>query len=94
VKLWDPKDGSLIDPDTLWELRGYRPEQSVEIQTLVGDPTDNVPGVVGVGVKTAAKLIERYGTADAVLAHADEQTPKLRERLLEAADVLPVTGSS
>lgn len=91
VKLWDPKDGSLIDPDTLWELRGYRPEQSVEIQTLVGDPTDNVPGVVGVGVKTAAKLIERYGTADEVLAHADEQTPKLRERLLEAAELLSVT---
>ena len=91
VKLWDPKDGSLIDPDSLWEQRGYRPEQSVEIQTLVGDPTDNVPGVVGVGVKTAAKLIERYGSAGAVLAHADEQTPKLRERLLAAADVLPVT---
>lgn len=91
VKLWDPKDGALIDPDTLWELRGYRPEQSVEIQTLVGDPTDNVPGVSGVGVKTAAKLIERYGSAEAVLAHAHEQTPKLRERLLAAADVLPIT---
>ncbi len=91
VKLWDPKDGTLIDPNTLWELRGYRPEQSVEIQTLVGDPTDNVPGVVGVGVKTATKLIERYGSADAVLEHADEQTPKLRERLLEARDVLPIT---
>jgi DNA polymerase I len=91
VKLWDPKDGSLIDPETLWELRGYRPEQSVEIQTLVGDPTDNVPGVNGVGVKTAAKLIERYGTAEAVVANAADQTPKLRERLLAAADVLPVT---
>ena len=91
VKLWDPKDGSLIDPDTLWELRGYRPEQSVEIQTLVGDPTDNVPGVPGVGVKTAAKLIERYGTAEAVLAHAEEQTPKLRERLLAAAESLALT---
>ncbi len=91
VKLWDPKDGSLIDPDTLWEQRGYRPEQSVEIQTLVGDPTDNVPGVPGVGVKTAVKLIERYGTAEAVVAHAHEQTPKLRERLLAAAGGLHVT---
>ncbi len=91
VKLWDPKDGTLIDPETLWELRGYRPEQSVEIQTLVGDPTDNVPGVPGVGVKTATKLIERYGTADAVVAHAAEQTPKLRERLLAAAEAMPLT---
>jgi DNA polymerase I len=91
VKLWDPSTGELIDAERLFETRGYRPEQAVEIQTLVGDPTDNVPGVHGVGPKTAAKLIERYGTADAVLAHADEQTPKLRERLLEARDLLPVT---
>ena len=91
VKLWDPSTGELIGPERLWETRGYRPEQAVEIQTLVGDPTDNVPGVHGVGPKTAVKLIDRYGTADAVLAHADEQTPKLRERLLEARDVLPIT---
>ena len=91
VKLWDPSTGELLGPERLWETRGYRPEQAVEIQTLVGDATDNVPGVHGVGPKTAVKLIERYGTADAVLEHADEQTPKLRERLLEARDVLPVT---
>jgi DNA polymerase I len=91
VKLWDPKDGTLIDQETLFEARGYRPEQSVEIQTLVGDPTDNVPGVPGVGVKTAAKLIERYGTAEAVVAHAAEQTPKLRERLLAAAESMALT---
>jgi DNA polymerase I len=91
VKLWDPSTGELIGPERLWETRGYRPEQAVEIQTLVGDATDNVPGVHGVGPKTAVKLIERYGTADAVLAHADEQTPKLRERLLEARDLLPIT---
>lgn len=91
VKLWDPSDGSLLDPNTLWETRGYRPEQAVEIQTLTGDPTDNVPGVQGVGPKTAAKLIERYGTADAVIENADEQTPKLRERLLAARELLPIT---
>jgi len=91
VRLWDPTDGSLVGPDELWEQRGYRPEQAVEIQTLVGDPTDNVPGIQGVGVKTAAKLIEKYGTADAVIAHADEQTPKLRERLLSGAPGLALT---
>lgn len=91
VRLWDPSTGALMGPDELWEQKGYRPEQAVEIQTLVGDPTDNVPGIVGVGVKTAAKLIERYGTADAVIAHADEQTPKLRENLLAGADGLALT---
>ena len=91
VVLWDPTDGSIVGPDELWEKKGYRPEQAVEIQTLVGDPTDNVPGIHGVGVKTAAKLIEKYGTADAVIAHADEQTPKLRENLLAGAAGLPLT---
>ena len=91
VRLWDPTTGSLMGPDELWEQKGYRPEQAVEIQTLVGDPTDNVPGIAGVGVKTAAKLIERYGTADAVVAHAEEQTPRLRENLLAGAAGLALT---
>ena len=50
-----------------------------------------MPGIRGVGVKTAAKLIEKYGTAEAVIAHADEQTPKLRENLLAGADGLALT---
>ena len=91
VQLWDPSSGALLGPAELLALKGYRPEQAVEIQTLVGDPTDNIPGVHGVGVKTAAKLIERYGTAENVLAHADEQTPKLRENLLAGAETLPLT---
>jgi len=91
VHLWDPSSGVLLGPDELWEEKGYRPEQAVEIQTLVGDPTDNVPGIHGVGVKTAVKLIERYGSAEAVIAHADEQTPKLRENLLAGAAGLALT---
>ena len=49
------------------------------MQTLMGDAIDNVPGIPGVGEKTAAKLIKKYGTADAVLKHLDELTPKMRE---------------
>ncbi len=91
VGLYDPKeDETLFGPD-LKEAKGYTPEQAVEVQTLVGDPTDNIPGVAGIGVKTAAKLIEQYGSAEAVLEHADEQTPKRRENLLAAAEILPVT---
>ena len=91
VALYDPKDGSLLRGPDLLEAKGYTPEQAVEVQTLVGDPTDNIPGVPGIGVKTAAKLIREYGTADAVLEHADEQTPKRRENLLASAELLPVT---
>ena len=91
VRLWDPSNGSLLGPDELWEQKGYRPEQAVEIQTLVGDPTDNVPGIAGVGVKTAARLIETYGTAENAVAHADDLTPKLRANLLAGAEGLPLT---
>ena len=91
VALYDPKDGSLLRGPDLLEAKGYTPEQAVEVQTLVGDPTDNIPGVPGIGVKTAAKLIREYGSAEAVLEHADEQTPKRRENLLASAELLPVT---
>jgi DNA polymerase-1 len=91
VGLYDPKDGELLFGPDLEEKKGYTAEQAVEVQTLVGDPTDNIPGVPGIGVKTAAKLIRQYGSADAVIAHAGEQSPKRRENLLEAADRIDVT---
>ncbi len=91
VKLWDPSKGDLLDDVVLRAEKGYGPEQAVEIQTLVGDPVDNVPGAKGVGVKTAVKLISEYGTADAVVANADRLTPKLRENLLEHAAQLELT---
>ena len=91
VTLFDPVKDERIDPDRLEQLKGYRPEQAVEIQTLTGDSTDNVPGIPGVGPKTAAKLIGRYGSADEVVAHADELTPKLRQNVLENAERIPLT---
>ncbi|MDR9391706.1 MAG: DNA polymerase I [Trueperaceae bacterium] len=91
VGLYDPKDGTLLFGPDLLEAKGYTPEQAVEVQTLVGDATDNIPGVPGIGTKTAAKLVAQYGSADAVLAHAEEQTPKRRENLLASAELLPVT---
>jgi len=88
VTMFDPQDDVTIDAAWVLANKGYRPDQAVEVQTLMGDDTDNVPGVEGVGLKTAAKLIAQYGTADNVLAHADELTPKLRERLLAAREQL------
>lgn len=81
VVLYDPLKDEVLDAAAIEATKGYRPEQAVEVQALMGDATDNIPGIPGVGAKTAAKLIARYGSAQAVLAAADEQAPKLRENL-------------
>jgi DNA polymerase-1 len=79
VKLWDPVKDEVIDAASLEAKHGFGPRQAVEVQTLMGDAIDNIPGVQGVGLKTAATLIRKYGTADAVIERAEELTPKLRE---------------
>lgn len=91
VVLYDPMKDEVLDAATIEAAKGYRPDQAVEVQTLMGDATDNIPGVPGVGPKTAAKLIAKYGTADAVLAAANEQTPKLRDNLLSSAEKLNIS---
>ncbi len=59
---------------------GVPPEKVIDVQALVGDTSDNVPGVPGIGIKTAAQLIGEYGDLETLLAHADEiKQPKRRE---------------
>ena len=65
----------IYDPPRIWERYQLRPDQMIDYKALKGDPTDNIPGVPGVGEKTAAKLVKKYGSADAVLKHLDELTP-------------------
>ena len=66
------------------EKFGVGPDKVIEVQALCGDSTDNVPGVPGIGVKTAAELINAYGDLETLLAHADEiKQPKRREALIE-----------
>jgi DNA polymerase-1 len=91
VRLYDPGKDEEEDAASMEATKGYRPDQAVDVQTLAGDSTDNVPGIPGVGIKTAAKLIHEYGTAEAVLAHAKDLTPKLRERVEAFAAQLPIT---
>jgi DNA polymerase-1 len=85
VALYDPFKDEVITPERLRELKGWGPEQAIEAQILIGDDVDNVPGVVGIGPKTAAKLLEKYGSALGVVQHADELTPKQRENVLAFA---------
>jgi DNA polymerase-1 len=74
-------DYSLYDVAGIVERTGVTPDRYPMLAALRGDTSDNLPGVPGVGDKTAAKLISAYGDLDGVYAHLDEQSPKLRENL-------------
>ncbi len=91
VRLYDVAKDAVIDAEELENKKGYAPEHAVEIQTLSGDTSDNVPGIPGVGTKTAAKLIKQYGSARAVLENADRLTPKMKERVRAFADQMEVS---
>jgi DNA polymerase I len=91
VVLYDPMKDETYDAAAILEKKGYSPDKAIEIQTLMGDATDNIPGVPGVGPKTALKLINKYQTADEVLAHADEQTPKLKANLQAAVETIKIS---
>ena len=76
-------DYALYDEAGIAERTGVTPEKYVLLASLRGDPSDNLPGIPGVGEKTAAKLINKYGDLDGVFGHVAEQTPKLRQNLEE-----------
>jgi DNA polymerase-1 len=74
-------DYALYDEAGILERTGVKPSDYVQYAALRGDTSDNLPGVPGVGEKTAAKLVNKYGDLDGIFSHVDEQTPKLRENL-------------
>jgi DNA polymerase-1 len=83
VCMLDPIKNKMIREAEVVERFGVKPDKVIDVQSLMGDPTDNVPGIRGIGVKTAAELINEYGDLDALLARADEiKQPKRREALL------------
>ena len=81
VVMRDPIKGlKPIGTDEVFAKFGVTPDKVIEVQALAGDSVDNVPGVPGIGVKTAAELINTYGDVDNLLAHAEEiKQPKRRE---------------
>ncbi|MCE2509385.1 MAG: DNA polymerase I [Alphaproteobacteria bacterium] len=92
VTMYDSLKNRMIGCKEVEEKFGVGPEKVVEVQALAGDSTDNVPGVPGIGVKTAAELIREYGNLENLLAHADAiKQPKRRERLKENADLARVS---
>ncbi len=87
VSMFDAINNRRIGPAEVKEKFGVGPEKVVDVQALAGDPTDNVPGIPGIGVKTAAHLIQAYGDLDTVLRRASEiPQPTRRRRLLDFAD--------
>jgi len=76
-------DYALYDEAGIFARTGVTPKQYADYAALRGDPSDNLDGVPGVGEKTAAKLIVKYLTLENIFDHADEQTPKLKQALIE-----------
>ncbi len=87
VTMLDPMKNIPIGPAEVEAKFGVTPDKVIEVQALIGDSTDNVPGVPGIGPKGAAQLIAEYGTLEAVLAAAPGMKPsKRRDSLIEHAD--------
>ncbi|TWB21532.1 DNA polymerase I [Nitrospirillum bahiense] len=92
VGLLDPMKNKSIGRDEVLEKFGVAPELVVDVQSLAGDSVDNVPGVPGIGVKTAAQLITEYGGLDALLERAHEiKQPKRREALTVHAEMARIS---
>ena len=85
-------ESELVDVRKVCEKYGIeRPEQVIEILTLCGDSSDNIPGVKGVGEVGAGKLIAKFGTVDEIYRHIDELTPKQRESFVNAEDYIKMS---
>lgn len=93
VELFDVHKETTIDEVVLLDERGIRPDQVIDLLALMGDSADNIPGVKGIGPKTAAQLLQQYGTIDNLYNHIDEIRGKRRENLIAARDQLPLTRS-
>jgi DNA polymerase-1 len=90
IKLYMPVVGltnaKLYNIAAAKERMGVVPEEIPDYKALVGDPSDNYPGVAGIGPKTAEKLLEKYGSIDNIYAHLSEIDPKIRQKLESKKD--------
>ena len=87
VRLYDPMKSKVLGEKEVIEKFGVKPNQVIDVQSLAGDPSDNVPGVPGIGIKTASELINKYKNLDNLLKNANEiPQNKRRETLLNNKD--------
>ncbi len=87
VRLYDPMKSKVLGEKEVVEKFGVKPNQVIDVQSLAGDSSDNIPGVPGIGIKTASELISKYKTLEVLLKKADEiPQNKRRETLLANKD--------
>ncbi len=87
IELYDPMKNRALGPEAVMEKFGVGPDKVIDVQALIGDSVDNVPGAPGIGPKTAAELMATFGSLEAILERAGEiKQPKRRETLLNHAD--------
>ena len=92
VDMLDAMKNKRIDSDGVYEKFGVKPDRVIDVQSLAGDSVDNVPGAPGIGIKTAALLINEYGDLDSLLERAQEiKQPKRRDTLITFADQIRVS---
>jgi DNA polymerase-1 len=92
VEMLDPMKNKRIGIDEVEEKFGVRPDRVIDVQSLAGDAVDNIPGAPGIGIKTAALLIQEYGDLDTLLERAEEiKQPKRRETLVNFAEQIRVS---
>jgi len=92
VELMDPIKKTKLGPEAVMEKFGVTPDKVIDVQALAGDSTDNVPGVPGIGVKTAAQLINEYGDLETLLSRTGEiKQPKRREALEQNAELARIS---
>ncbi|MFN5999062.1 MAG: DNA polymerase I, partial [Paracoccaceae bacterium] len=92
IDMFDPMKTRQIGPDEVMEKFGVGPDRVIDVQSLAGDSVDNVPGAPGIGLKTAALLINEYGDLDTLLARAGEiKQPKRREALVDNAEQIRIS---
>ncbi|MEC9100731.1 MAG: 5'-3' exonuclease H3TH domain-containing protein, partial [Pseudomonadota bacterium] len=88
IKMFDPMKSKDIGVEDVIEKFGVGPQHVIDVQALAGDTSDNVPGVPGVGIKTAAQLITQYGNLETLLERASEiKQPKRRDNLINYAEM-------
>ncbi|MEC8042787.1 MAG: 5'-3' exonuclease H3TH domain-containing protein, partial [Pseudomonadota bacterium] len=92
VEMLDAMKNKRIDRDGVFEKFGVGPERVVDVQALAGDSVDNVPGAPGIGIKTAALLINEFGDLESLLDRAEEiKQPKRRQTLIEKRDQIELS---
>jgi len=86
VKLLKTKDYIRMTPETFFEVYGLKPERMVDLKSLMGDSSDNIPGVKGIGEKTAIKLLQQYDTLDNLYEHIEEIKGATHDKLVNDKD--------